>query len=68
MTRGIDDITGAIVDAAYKLHAGLGPGLRESVSVGLLVNFGGATLKEGLHRLVNGMAALPPPPRLRASA
>jgi len=45
MTREIDDITGEIVDAAYKLHAGLGPGLLESVSVGLLVNFGGATLK-----------------------
>jgi iron complex transport system substrate-binding protein len=27
----LDDITGAIVDAAYKLHTGLGPGLLESV-------------------------------------
>src|SRR3954470_14463312 len=27
----LDDLTGAIVDAAYKLHVGLGPGLLESV-------------------------------------
>ena len=27
----LDDITGNIVDAAYKLHTGLGPGLVESV-------------------------------------
>ena len=27
----IDDITGMIVDTAYRLHAGLGPGLLESV-------------------------------------
>jgi len=27
----IDDITGQIVDAAYKLHTRLGPGLLESV-------------------------------------
>jgi len=27
----IDDITGLIVDTAYKLHRGLGPGLLESV-------------------------------------
>lgn len=32
--------------------------------VGLLINFGAATLKEGLHRIVNKL----PPPRLRASA
>jgi GxxExxY protein len=31
MTREIDDITGEIVDAACKLHTGLGPGLLESV-------------------------------------
>ena len=27
----LDDITGAIVDSAYRLHTGLGPGLLESV-------------------------------------
>ena len=29
--KALDDITGEIVDAAYKLHTGLGPGLVESV-------------------------------------
>jgi GxxExxY protein len=123
--KEIDEITGEIVDAAYKIHTGLGPGLLESVyeavlakeltrrgldvarqrtisfeydgmvfdeglridllvegnvvvelksveklapvhakqvltylrlmhlPVGLLINFGSATLKEGLHRIVN---------------
>jgi len=32
--------------------------------VGLLINFGGNTLKEGLHRVVNDRS----PPRPRASA
>jgi iron complex transport system substrate-binding protein len=30
-TKTIDETTGEIVDAAYKLHTGLGPGLLESV-------------------------------------
>jgi GxxExxY protein len=123
--QDIDEITGSIVDAAYKIHTGLGPGLLESVyevvlarelekrgliverqkiisfeydgmrfdeglrvdvlvnglvvvelksveklspvhskqvltylrllhlSVGLLINFGSPTLKEGLRRIVN---------------
>ena len=123
--RDMDEITGVIVDAAFKLHTGLGPGLLESVyemvlarelerrglkverqkpvsfefdgmgfdegfrvdlfvencvvvelksveklaavhpkqlltylrlmnlPVGLLINFGAATLKEGLSRVVN---------------
>jgi GxxExxY protein len=140
MAREIDDITGEIVDAAVKLHAGLGPGLLESVyemvlgralqrrglrverqvpvsfdfdgmrfdegfradlfvegavivelksveilapvhskqlltylrlmnlPVGLLINFGGATLKEGLHRIVNHYTPSPSaPPRLRVN-
>jgi len=29
--KDIDEITGSIVDAAYKIHTGLGPGLLESV-------------------------------------
>ena len=29
--ESLDDVTGEIVDAAYKLHTGLGPGLLESV-------------------------------------
>lgn len=50
----LDEITGIIVDAAVKLHQALGPGLLE-----LLVNFGGATLKEGLHRIVNNFTPSP---------
>ena len=125
--RELDDITGAIVDTALRIHMDLGPGLLESVyvsllykslqrrglkverqkvvefefdgmlfeeglrldllvddrvivevksveklapihnkqvltylrllrlPVGLLINFGGATLKEGLHRVVNSL-------------
>jgi len=136
--RTLDDVTGAIVDSAYKLHTGLGPGLLESVyeavlardlerrglkverqkavpfdydgmhfseglkadmlidglgvveiksierllpvhlkqvltylrlmkrSVGLLINFGAPTLKEGLHRVVNGLAPSASP-RLRVN-
>lgn len=30
-TRSLDDVTGAIVDTAFKLHVALGPGLLESV-------------------------------------
>ncbi len=72
----MDEITGGIVDAACKLHTGLGPGLLESVyetalardlrrrdfqverqklPVGLLINFGAPTLKQGLQRIVNGL-------------
>jgi iron complex transport system substrate-binding protein len=125
--KELDDITGAIVDAALKIHLEIGPGLLESVyeavlaralerrgfhverqkairfeydgmvfeegfradllvedrvvvelksveklapvhskqlltylrlmnlPVGLLINFGAATLKEGLHRIVNNL-------------
>lgn len=136
--RPLDDVTGIVVDAALRLHRGLGPGLLESVyelvlardlarrgllverqklvsfdydglhfsdmlridllvdarviveiksvekaapvhakqvltylrllqlPVGLLINFGAPTLKEGLHRIVNN---LPPSasPRLRVN-
>jgi GxxExxY protein len=134
--KELDDITGEIVDAALKIHQGLGPGLLESVyesvlakalekrglkverqkpisfeydnmsfddgfrvyllvderivvelksveklapvhskqlltyirlmnlPVGLLLNFGASTLKEGLHRIVNDLpsSASPRPP------
>jgi len=137
----IDEITGQVVDAAFKVHSGLGPALLESVyelvlarelerrgftverqksvsfeydglqfddalrvdlliegcvvvelksvetlapvhskqvltylrllnlPVGLLINFGAATMKEGLHRIVNNyQPSLSAPPRLRVSA
>ncbi len=136
--KSLDDVTGEIVDAAYKLHTGLGPGLLESVyetvlardlqrlglqverqksvafdyddlhfddglrvdllvesrvvveiksvekllpvhpkqvltylrllnlSVGLLINFGAPTLKEGLKRIVNGFEPSASP-RLRVN-
>ncbi len=136
--KSLDDVTGEIVDAAYKLHTGLGPGLLESVyetvlardlqrrgllverqkkvsfeydglhfddglrldllvesrvvveiksverllpvhpkqvltylrllnlSVGLLINFGAPTLKEGLKRIVNGLEPSASP-RLRVN-
>ncbi len=136
--KELDDITGAVVDAAVKIHKELGPGLLESVyeavlaralerrgfqverqkhvcfeydgmvfeegfrtdllvegrvvielksvenlapvhskqvltylrlmnlSVGLLINFGAATLKEGLHRIVNNLPASASP-RLRVN-
>jgi GxxExxY protein len=136
----IDDITGQVVDAAFKLHTWLGPGLLESVyelvlarelerrglrlekqksvsfefdglqfddafrvdllveecvvvelksvetlapvhskqlltylrllnlPVGLLLNFGAATMKEGLHRIVNNYKpSLSAAPRLRVN-
>ena len=134
----LDDVTGQIVDSAYKLHCGLGPGLLEGVyelvlardlrrrglqcssqtpisfeydglrfencfridllvestviaeiksvenllpvhskqlltylrlmdlRVGLLINFGAPTLKQGLHRIVNRMPSSASP-RLRVN-
>ena len=136
--KELDDLTGAIVDAALKIHMELGPGLLESVyevvlarvlekqgfhverqkvirfeydgmifeegfrtdllvegrvvvelksveklapvhskqvltylrlmnlPVGLLINFGAATLKEGLHRIVNNLPTSASP-RLRVN-
>ena len=136
--RPLDDVTGEIVDAAFKLHTALGPGLLESVyeavlcrdlqrrglqverqklvsfeydglrfddglrvdllvdarvvveiksieksaavhskqvltylrllklPVGLLINFGAPTLKEGLQRVVNGLSHSASP-RLRVN-
>ncbi len=36
-----------VVDAAYRVHRSLGPGL--------LVNFGSALMKDGIERIVNGL-------------
>jgi iron complex transport system substrate-binding protein len=137
--REIDDVTGIIVDSAYKLHSGLGPGLLESVyeavlsrdlmqrglkverqkvvsfeydgmrfeeglrldllvedsvivelksveklapvhpkqlltylrlmnlPVGLLINFGAGTFKEGVQRVVNNYRSFSTSPRLRVN-
>jgi iron complex transport system substrate-binding protein len=41
----LDDITGAVIDAAIKIHRDLGPGLLESVyELVLATNFSGAAL------------------------
>jgi GxxExxY protein len=136
--KNLDDITGEIINAAYKLHIGLGPGLLESIyemvlardlarrglhvtrqtpvsvdhdglhfsdalrvdllvesrvvveiksiekvlpvhpkqlltylrllnlPVGLLINFGAPTLKDGLKRIVNGLRPTASP-RLRVN-
>lgn len=44
--KELDDITGAIVDAALKIHMGLGPGLLESVYEAVLAR---AWEKRGFH-------------------
>ena len=63
----VNEITGDILDASVKIHRMFGPGMLESVyerllalelerrghQVGLLVNFGMATMKDGFVRVVN---------------
>ena len=44
--QDLDDITGAIIDAAIEIHRDLGPGLLESVYEALLAR---ALEKRGLH-------------------
>ena len=39
-----------------------------NLEVGLLINFGAPTIKEGLHRIVNGFKDSTPPLRLRVPA
>ena len=58
--RDLDEITGAIVDAARGASRTrtrqTAPDLLKlaKMPVGLLINFGAPTLREGLRRLVNG--------------
>jgi hypothetical protein len=79
MGKSLDDITGAVVDAAYKLRTGLGPGLLESVYEAVLARdlerrglrvekqkVGAPMLKEGLKRIVNRLAPSASP-RLRVN-
>jgi hypothetical protein len=42
-----NEISKQIVDAAFKIHTKLGPGL--------LVNFGDALIKDGIYRIVNDL-------------
>jgi hypothetical protein len=42
-----------IVDAAYRVHTTLGPGLLESV--GLPIRFNVAPIEHGITRIVNGL-------------
>ncbi len=61
-----NEISGAVVDAAMKIHSELGPGLLESAHqaqiisylklsgkpIGLLINFHSLHLKDGIKRFV----------------
>lgn len=71
--RDLDEITGAIVE--LKSVEKLNPVNKRQLltyfrlagqSVGLLINFGQATLKEGLHRIVNNLTPSASP-RLRVN-
>jgi len=54
--RRLDEITGAVVDAAMRIHTALGPGLLESVYEPCL-NFNVPHLRDGMKRLVNHFPA-----------
>ena len=55
MALGLDDITSAAVAEAIRIHRWPGPGLLADLQVGLLLNFGCATMKEGIKRVVNDL-------------
>lgn len=44
----VEELSNIVVDAAFHLHCDLGPG-----PLGLLINFGAATFKEGVKRIAN---------------
>ena len=66
-----NEVAKCIVNAAYHIHTSLGPGLLESVyeevkqlltylrlsgrRLGLLINFGASLIKDGIHRIANGL-------------
>jgi len=47
-----DAISGDVIGAAIEVHRDKGPGLIESVPIGLLINFHEVVLKNGIHRLI----------------
>ena len=54
---GLNDLTGAIIDAAITVHRETGPGLLEAVKltgcpVGLLLNFNVPVMKHGIKRVI----------------
>jgi hypothetical protein len=60
----INDRSGAVVDAAMKVHSALGPGLDAQLPsylklsdyrVGLLINFHELHLRDGIERIVDGL-------------
>ena len=59
--KELDEITGVIADASVKIHIRL-----MNLPVGLLINFGAATLKQGLDRIVNHLPTSASP-RLRVN-
>jgi len=70
--RELDEISGEVLDIALRLHRDLGPGAARlsKQPVGLLLNLGGATLKEGVKRVVNDYNSSASPfssPRLRVN-
>ena len=48
----IEELARITVDCGFHLHKNLGPGLLE-LPLGLLINFGGETFKEGVRRIAN---------------
>jgi hypothetical protein len=52
-TQRENQLTEKIIGCGIEVHKALGPGLLESASVGLLINFNVPVLKQGITRLVN---------------
>ncbi len=51
--NGVNELTNEIIKAAIEVHRTLGPGLLESMYVGLLINFNVKHLTMGIRRLVH---------------
>jgi hypothetical protein len=70
--RDVEEAARIAVDCGLKLHKAVGPRLLESVlrlakqPLGLLMNFGGETFREGLKRVINSHEPFAPS-RLRVN-